>query len=264
MSFEPTDLVEHLDALHRYALGLTRDRDLADDLVHDVVVRAIERRDQYRADAPLRHWLMRMMHNLTIDRSRRSERELPVEEVEERWRDDAYTVESDAVIARASPRAELQDALARVPFAARAAVLLHDVEGYRVREIADLQQISLPAAKQRLRRGRMALVTALAEGGTRRTLTRGVPMRCWDARQYVSDYMNGDLDAETAAGVEAHLAACPTCPPLYAALVGVNDRLDSLRDPDTVINPVVAAHLRTLIGAAPNPSVADVRPPATD
>jgi RNA polymerase sigma-70 factor (ECF subfamily) len=217
MSFEPTDLVEHLDALHRYALGMTRDPHLADDLVHDVVVRAIERRDQYRGDAPLRHWLMRMMHNLTVDRARRSRRELPVEEVEERWRDDHYTVDADTVIERASAREELEDALARLPFAARAAVLLHDVEGYRVSEIADLQQVSLP---------------------------RGVPMRCWDARQHVSDYMNGDLDAATAAGVEAHLAGCPTCPPLYAALVGVSGKLGGLRDPDTVINPALADRLR--------------------
>ncbi len=247
MSFETADLVDHLDALHRYALAMTRDPDLADDLVHDVIVRAIERRDQYRSDAPLRHWLMRMMHNHTIDRARRSRRELLVDEVEERWRDDRYTVEADAVIARAATREELEDALARVPFTARAAVVLHDVEGYRVREIADLQQISLPAAKQRLRRGRMALVSALADAETRRTLTKGVPMRCWDARQHVSDYMNGDLDARIAAGVEAHLAACPTCPPLYAALVGVNDRLDTLRDPDTVINPAVADDLRSLL-----------------
>ncbi|MFW2335128.1 sigma-70 family RNA polymerase sigma factor [Ilumatobacter sp.] len=252
MSFEPADLVDHLDALHRYALGMTRDPDLADDLVHDVVVRAIERRDQYRHDAPLRHWLMRMLHNLTVDRARRSQRELLVDEVEERWHDDHYTVESDAVIARASSREELQDALARLPFAARAAVLLHDVEQYRVIEIAELQQISLPAAKQRLRRGRMALVTALAEGEARRTLTKGVPMRCWDARQHVSDYMNGDLDAEIAAGVEAHLAACPTCPPLYAALVGVSDQLGTLRDPDSVINPSVADHLRSLLQPGPS------------
>lgn len=249
MTFEPTDLVDHLDALHRYALGMTRDPHLADDLVHDVVVRAIERRDQFRGDAPLRHWLMRMLHNLTVDRARRSRRELPVEEVEERWRDDHYTVDADTVIERASAREELEDALARLPFDARAAVLLHDVEGYRVSEIAELQQVSLPAAKQRLRRGRMALVTALAEGSKRRTLTRGVPMRCWDARQYVSDYMNGELDAGTAAGVEAHLERCPTCPPLYAALVGVSGRLGGLRDPDTVINPALADRLRLQLGS---------------
>lgn len=254
MSFDPAELVEHLDALHRYALGMTRDPDLADDLVHDVTVRALERQDQYRSEAPLRHWLMRMMHNHVIDKARKTQRELLVEEVEERWRDDQYTVDAETVIGRAATREELQDALARVPFPARAAVLLHDVEGYRVREVADLYAISLPAAKQRLRRGRMALVSALADGENRRTLTKGVPMRCWNARQHVSDYMNGDLDVDTAAGVEAHLAACPTCPPLYAALVGINDQLGTLRDPDTVIDPKVASELRSLLRSQPNAS----------
>ena len=79
-------------------------------------------------------------------------------------------------------------------------------------------------------------------------------MRCWNARQHVSDYMNGDLDVDTAAGVEAHLAACPTCPPLYAALVGINDQLGTLRDPDTVIDPKVASELRSLLRSQPNAS----------
>ena len=105
---------------------------------------------------------MRMMHNHTVDRARKTQRELLVEEVEERWRDDQYTVESgDGDRTRRRPEKNSKMRLRGSPFPAHAAVLLHDVEGYRVREVADLQQISLPAAKQRLRRGRMALVTAL-------------------------------------------------------------------------------------------------------
>ena len=83
----------------------------------------------------------------------------------------------------------------------------------------------------------MALVSALAEGSERRQVLRGVPLRCWDARQHVSDYLDGDIDPETAAAVEAHLATCPTCPPLYAALVGVQVEVGRLRDPDSVVPP---------------------------
>lgn len=42
--------------------------------------------------------------------------------------------------------------------------------------------------------------------------------------------------------LEAHLDACPTCPPLYASLVGARDALRS-RDPDSVIDPAVLARL---------------------
>jgi RNA polymerase sigma factor (sigma-70 family) len=88
MGFHNDDLAEHLDALYRYALGVTRDPDLAADIVQDTIVRAIERRHQYRADAPLSHWLIRIAHNLVVDRARRASREIPVEAVEQDWRDD--------------------------------------------------------------------------------------------------------------------------------------------------------------------------------
>ena len=69
-------------------------------------------------------------------------------------------------------------------------------------------------------------------------------MNCWDARQHISDYVNGDLEAATARTVERHLESCPTCPPLYASIVGVNESLGSLRDPDSVIPPALEARLR--------------------
>ncbi len=247
MTFAPEELTEHLDMLYRYSLGITRDPELAADTVQDTVIRALERRHQYRGDAPLAHWLTRTAHNLVIDRARRSSREIVVEEVEDRWRDSGYTVTTEQVVERASTRDELLDALSRLPFIHRSAVLLHDVYGFRVIDIADIHQISLPAAKQRLRRGRMALVSALADADQRRDVTRGVPMDCWRARQHVSDYLNGDLDAATVGVVETHLASCPTCPPLYAALVGVHDELGRLRDPDTVVEPGLVARIRATV-----------------
>lgn len=111
-------------------------------------------------------------------------------------------------------------------------------------EIAELEHIELPAAKQRLRRGRMMLINALAGGSLRRTATKGVPMRCWDARKHVSDYMNGSLEPRLATTVEAHLGVCPTCPPLYAALVGVRNQMGALRDDNKVIAPEVAERIK--------------------
>jgi RNA polymerase sigma-70 factor (ECF subfamily) len=244
MSFDDRDLTDQLDTLYRYALGATGDPDLAADVVQETVVRAIERREQYRSDAPLGHWLIRIAHNVAVDRFRRSSREIAVEEMEHDWHDDSYTVDAQAVTESAAVRHELLDALARLPFIYRSALLLHDVEGFRVSDIAEIAEISLPAAKQRLRRGRMAMVSALAGGQQRRHALRGVPMNCWDARQHISDYVNGDLEAATARTVERHLESCPTCPPLYASIVGVNESLGSLRDPDSVIPPALEARLR--------------------
>jgi RNA polymerase sigma-70 factor (ECF subfamily) len=88
MGFEATELADHVDTLYRYALGVTRDPDLAADTVQDTIVRAMERQDQYRNEAPLGHWLIRIARNLIIDRARRANREIPVDAVEQDWRDD--------------------------------------------------------------------------------------------------------------------------------------------------------------------------------
>jgi RNA polymerase sigma-70 factor (ECF subfamily) len=169
--------------------------------------------------------------------------------VEEKWHTDQYTVDPAAVAERAQTREELEDALVRLPFGYRTVVVLHDVEQWKVREIAELQDISLPAAKQRLRRGRMMLVAALAEGHERRTMLKEVLMRCWDARKHVSDYLDGTLEASTSTVVESHLATCPTCPPLYAALVDTHAGLAEHRDPDSVIPPDV---LRRILASRPS------------
>ncbi len=248
-SFDAEDLTEHLDDLYRYALRVTGDPNLAADTVQDTVVRALERREQYRSDAPLRHWLMRIAHNLIVDRARRSAHEVVVDDVETLWRDDTYTVEAEAVVERAATRNELLDALARVPYIYRSAVVLHDIDGLRVSDVAAIHDISLPAAKQRLRRGRMSMVTAINHGPERRKAMKEVRMPCWDARQHVSEYLNGDLDRATAKMIEAHLATCPTCPALYAALVGVHDELGRLRDPNAVIAPDDRDRILTIINS---------------
>jgi anti-sigma factor RsiW len=68
----------------------------------------------------------------------------------------------------------------------------------------------------------------------------------------VSDYLDGLLDPVAARRVEAHLAECPTCPPLYASLVGATDalaRAAHLRDPDSVVRPDVVDRILRRSGA---------------
>ena len=240
--------------LLRFARSLSRDEQQAEDLTQETVARALERAATFRAESSLATWLHRILHNLAVDRARR-EHEVPsedvAEQVEARWQLDSYTVDAADVVARAETRAELEDALARLPVIYRAAVVLHDAQELTVAEIAEIAGIGLPAAKQRLRRGRMMLVTALAEGDDRRAALRGVPMACWDARQQVSDYLDGLLDQGTKSLVERHLTGCPTCPPLYASLVGVRSALGSTlggapgsaRDPDSVVPDRIAGRI---------------------
>lgn len=220
---------------------LPQDAD-AEDAVQEALLRAWRARGGFRGEASASTWLRTVVHNVAVER-RRGVRELPYEDADALWADDAYTVDAERVLQRAETVRSIEDALIHVPTGARAAVLLHDVEGLSVPEIARVQGIGVEAAKQRLRRGRMALVTALDRDERVRRALRNVPMRCWDARRFVSEYMDGGLEAATRSALERHLSTCPTCPPLYTALVGVRAALGELRDSDTVVPPQLAVRL---------------------
>ena len=241
-------LPAELPGLLRFARTQTTDAAQAEDLVQATVARALARSAGFREESSLATWLHRILHNLAVDEARRS-REQPSEEVAEAveamWHEDDYTVDAAAVVARAETRSDLREALSHLPVSYRTVVVLHDAEGMTVREIAEIQQVTLPAAKQRLRRARMMLVSQLAAGQERRQALRGVPLRCWQARRHISDYLDGDLEPAVARTVEKHLEACPTCPPLYAALVGTANALNTstARDPDSVVPPDLARRL---------------------
>ena len=248
----PRDFSSALEAelprLARLAIHLARDPAIAEELAQEAALRAWSRRRQLRDGAPVRPWLNRILVNLVIDRSRAHRDELTVADIEDRWHDDDYTVDPEQVLARAQQRDELEDGLVRLPAGYRTVVVLHDAVGWPVAEIADALRIGLPAAKQRLRRGRMMLVSALAEDNPKRVASLAQPLHCWQARRHISAYLDGELDARTRGALETHLESCPTCPPLYAGLVGVRATLGGLRDPDAVVEgdmaTRIASHLR--------------------
>jgi RNA polymerase sigma-70 factor (ECF subfamily) len=62
-----------IPALRRYARALQRNPQDADDLVHDVLVRALDHLHTRHADAPLRPWLFTIMYNLHVSWLRRAE-----------------------------------------------------------------------------------------------------------------------------------------------------------------------------------------------
>lgn len=249
MPLTTDDLTAAVPGLLRYARSLTRDPVAAEDLVQDTVVRALERADTFRGEALVQTWLHRILHHRFVDLVR-ADRTEPLdsdelaERVERDWQDDAYTVDGETVVLRAEQTESLRDAIIHLPASYRSAVVLHDVHGLTSPEIAQVQEVSVAAVKQRIARGRAMLVTHLARGTERRAATGDVPLRCWDARSRVSDYLDDELTARERAVLERHLGGCPTCPALYAGLVGVRAALGALRDPDTVVPPAMAARLR--------------------
>lgn len=236
-----------LDGLYRFARRLTAAQHAADDLVQETALRGLHSCGTFRGDSSLGTWLHRIMWHLAVDHSRHGRHELLVDEVEDRWRDDHYSLDPHTVLERATDADSLREALVRLPFIYRSALVLHDSLGWPHQEIADRLEITVANSKQRVHRARMLLVTALHEAPAREQATKGVGMRCWDAREQVSDYLDGALDEAARRSLEAHLAGCPTCPSLYSALIGCRDAMGELRDADDVVPPRLAERIRSMM-----------------
>src|ERR1700719_1200258 len=74
-SSAPFDVLGQLTALRRYARSLTRSDVDAEDLVHDALVCAYEKRASFQSGRNLRAWLLSILHNVFIDgrRARQAE-----------------------------------------------------------------------------------------------------------------------------------------------------------------------------------------------
>ena len=240
--------------LYRYAISLVSDPVEAEDIVGETLLRAIEHKDEFRSESSLRTWLHQILHNVAIDRARHYSHDVLVENIEEQWNDETYTVEASAVVERAEIQGELRDALIHLPFNHRTVVVLHDAEGWPLAEVATALGIGLSAAKQRLRRGRMMLVSELERGAERKLANRGLVMGCAEARHKVSDYIDDDLPVGDRFRLEEHLAVCASCPPIYQALVGVTSSLGKLHDRNSVVPPELVKRLNNLnLGSQSHP-----------
>jgi RNA polymerase sigma-70 factor (ECF subfamily) len=146
-------------ALRRYARALTRNADLADDLVQDCLERAISRPGLFRPTGSLRAWLFTILLNLYRNGLRTSRRR-------------GWMVEFDAITEPSIPApqlghialAEIARAIDALPSDQREALLLVVLEGLPYQEAADILKIPLGTLMSRLGRARATL--RLATGNT--------------------------------------------------------------------------------------------------
>ena len=152
--------------LIRLASSMLGDQAAAEDAVQDSVIKALAGKENFRAEADVCSWIQRICINTCQDTLRRrhtaEKRDLALQR-EALWRDPAYTVDPEAVAVALEDSRTLWRALAGLTPEQNRAVILHDVEGWKEREIAELAGLPLATVKSHLRRGRQALVTVLAE-----------------------------------------------------------------------------------------------------
>lgn len=159
-------MVEHIPRLRRYARALFRgDTTAADDLVQDCLERALGRLHLWRRDSDLRAWLFTIMHNLYVNRLRRTQRESAFAQTPDKIDHIAAAPVSETWLS------ELERACARLPPDQREILLLIALEGLSYQQVAVILSVPEGTVMSRLARARERLRHAL-EGTAETTLRR--------------------------------------------------------------------------------------------
>ena len=141
------------------AIRICNNRELAQDVTQEAFINAFKRMHQYRGDSPFWGWLRRVVVNHTISALRK----LP--------RHDAVELE-DYMSPRTGDQEgvgrcmDLEQALAKLNTEDRMVVWLHDVEGYKHLEIAELVGKTESYSKTRLNRARAKLRALISANDT--------------------------------------------------------------------------------------------------
>ncbi|HEV8124484.1 MAG TPA: RNA polymerase sigma factor [Gemmatimonadales bacterium] len=142
-----------VERIYALCLRLSADPGHAEELTQDVFVQAWRKLATFRGESAFSTWLHRLAVNVVLAEKRatgrRERRVRPVEGLED--------LESPGRAPRPGLRMDLDAAIAALPAGARAVFVLHDVEGYRHEEIAELSGVAPGTSKAQLFRARRLL-----------------------------------------------------------------------------------------------------------
>jgi RNA polymerase sigma-70 factor, ECF subfamily len=147
-----------LPRLRIYALSLTRNRDAADDLVHETVVKALAGRQSFQPGTNLAAWMFRIQRNEFISGLRRQRPTVPVDTAVSESLSHPPHQESGLIMR------EFVGAFAKLAPTQREALLLAVVEGLPYDEIASHTGVSVGTVKSRISRARDRLEHLLMDG----------------------------------------------------------------------------------------------------
>lgn len=147
-----------LPRLRIYALSLTRNRDSADDLVHDTVIKALAGRKSFQPGTNLAAWLFRIQRNEFISGLRRLRPSVPVDPAIAESLSHPAQQESGIIMR------EFLTAFSKLASTQREALLLAVVEGLPYETIAAHTGVSVGTVKSRISRARDRLEYLLIDG----------------------------------------------------------------------------------------------------
>lgn len=162
-------LAREVPHLRRYARALIGGTETADDLVQDTLERALRKRRLWTPDGRLRGWLFRMLYRLYLNgRKRRATERRTLEHEQLRLAAQTAPAETE----QRQECHEVVRALAGLPEAQRAAILLVALEDVSYEQAAWVLGIRVGTLRSRLSRGREALRHACSPEATAPALRR--------------------------------------------------------------------------------------------
>ncbi|MDQ4080030.1 MAG: RNA polymerase sigma factor [Gemmatimonadota bacterium] len=135
---------------------MSGDRMRAEELTQDVFVRVWEKLPLFRGESAFSTWVHRLAVNVILNFRKAEGRE--------RLRHDPdgeETLEMHGTSGHEGDRMDLEAAIATLPPGARRVFVLHDIEGYKHEEIAEMLGVTAGGSKAQLHRARMLLREAL-------------------------------------------------------------------------------------------------------
>ncbi len=154
----------HLDALHNFAMYLTRNPAEAEDLVQETYLRAFRFSHRFQPGTHLRAWLFQILRNTFLTFYRLRERELPLaEDGVPDWDAPMFheaPAEDPSVL---EAHTDLERAMRRLPDEFRTVLLLAEVEGLPLEEVAQIMACPVGTVKSRIFRAKERLRVILRD-----------------------------------------------------------------------------------------------------
>ena len=143
--------------MYALCLRMVSDHRKAEELTQDIFVRAWEAMSTFRFQSAFGTWLHRLGTNVVLGHLRSEKRR----EGKVSTTEDLEAFETGVRQAMPETKMDLERAIASLPDGAKEVLVLHDIEGYRYREIAEMTEIAEGTVKSQLNRARRLVREAL-------------------------------------------------------------------------------------------------------
>lgn len=150
----------HVNRVFSLCTRMSGSRTKGEELTQDVFVRAWEKLPQFRGDAQFSTWIHRVAVNIVLT-DRKNEARDRKRMIEDESEGSETPLQKASVTPGYGDRMDITAALENLPPGARQIFVLHDIEGYKHEEIAEMCGITAGGSKAQLHRARLLLREAL-------------------------------------------------------------------------------------------------------